>query len=241
MTDNPQEKWTKWREIILNIIKEKPDRLIEKEKNGKQKIKKSNKFSKYIFLFTVFIFCFFVGFLIIFGIGLYKYHWNNKETMKIIKIIPYPIAIIDNKKINNLGLIRYSEFQENLKAVKLFFQKQKQNDSTFQILSDKMIEENTFNMMIEDYLISKTLQKNGIVIGKKEIDKKIQEIINQVGSEQQFKKIIKNLYDWNPNQFKEKAIKQMILQEKIENLIAPKDLRDWLDEELKKVKIYKFI
>jgi uncharacterized integral membrane protein len=188
-----------------------------------------------IFIFLI------VGFLIIFGIGLYKFHWNNKQVIKITNIFPYPAMIIYNKEINSLKIIRYSEFQEDFQAIKLFFQKQKQIDLNFQILSDDSLKENILEMTIEDYFIFEAFQKNGISIKKEEIDNKIQDIINQVGSVENLKKIIKNLYNWDLEKFKNKAIKQMISQEKIEKLIAPKDLKNWIKEQYKKVKIYKLI
>ncbi|PKL72692.1 hypothetical protein CVV26_00280 [Candidatus Kuenenbacteria bacterium HGW-Kuenenbacteria-1] len=252
MIDNNQqkEKQAKWREIILNIIKEKsnfPKQIQKKEgivENKKEikKIKiKKPKTKRNIYKLVVFIFLAIIWFLISFGIGLYKYNWDSETIIKITRIIPYPAIIIKNKEINNYKLIKYSEFQENFKATKLFFQKQKQADSTFQILSDKILKENISEMMIEDYFIFETLKKNRVIIKKEEVDNKIQEIIKQVGSEQQFEKIVKNLYNWDLTQFKEKAIKQMISQEKIEKVIAPKKLREWLNEQLKTIKIYKFI
>lgn len=199
------------------------------------------KFKKRIFIALITIVFLFAGFLIIFGIGLYKYHWDSERIIKITNIIPYPVVIINNKETNNYKIIKYSEFQENFKAIKLFFQKQKQADPTFQILPNEILKENTLKMIIEDYFIFETLKKNGIIIKKEEIDNKIQKIIDQTGSEEQLKKTIKNLYNWDLNKFKEKAIKQIISQEKIENLIAPKNLKEWLEEQFKKVKIYKFI
>ena len=258
--DNQQkEKWARLREIILNIINEKDNRLPEKEKiNKKEKQnKKNNLFNSFIellfknpffyflkknqnIILIIFIFLI-IGFLIILGIGLYKYHWDNKQIIKITNVIPYPAIIIHNKETNSYKLIKYSEFQENFKAIKLFFQKQKQNDQNFQILSDQILKENTIKMMIEDYLIFNTLQKNKIVITKQETDNSIQKIINQVGSIEQLEKIIKNLYNWDLNQFKKKAIQQIISQEKIEKLISPKNLGEWLEEQFQKIKIYKFI
>ncbi|MEK7166959.1 MAG: hypothetical protein AAB732_00905 [Patescibacteria group bacterium] len=257
--DNQQkEKWARLREIILNIINEKDNKLPGKEKiNKKEKLIKKNNlsnspiklfFKKIFFYLTknkyniwmVFIFLI-IGFLIILGIGLYKHHWDNEQIIKITNVIPYPAIIIHNKETNSYKLIKYSEFQENFKAIKLFFQKQKQNDQNFQILSDQILKENTVKMMIEDYLIFDTLQKNKIVITKQETDNSIQKIINQVGSIEQLEKIIKNLYNWDLNQFKKKAIQQIISQEKIEKLISPKNLGEWLEEQFQKIKIYKFI
>ncbi|MFH1838041.1 MAG: hypothetical protein ABH808_00890 [Candidatus Kuenenbacteria bacterium] len=268
LDDQKKEKWAKLREIILNIIGEKENNSQEKEKiikNKKEveknklsvklplaffnKINKQKLFHSFIWqknkknicvALMIFIFLI-IGFLVILGIGLYKYHWDSEEIIKITNIISYPAIIINNKETNNYKIIKYSEFQENFKSIKFFFQKQKQIDSNFQILSDKILKENTLEMMIEDYFISETFQKNRIVIKKEEIDNKVQEIINQVGSEEHLKKIIKNLYNWDLNKFKNKAIKQIISQEKIEKLIAPEDLREWLKEQYKKVKIYKFI
>lgn len=231
---------------------QKKEEIIENRKE-KRKIKKNKiqfifinwlgwiKIKKNIYKLVLSIFLVVIGFLIIFGIGIYKYNWDSETVIKITKIIPYPAMIIDNKEIINYKLIKYSEFQENLKAIKLFFQKQKQADSNFQILSDKILKENVSEMMIEDYFILKTLKKNGVIIKKEEIDNEIQEIVKQTGSIEQLEKTIKNLYNWDLNQFKEKAIKQIISQKKIEKIIAPKNLREWLNEQRETVKIYKFI
>ncbi|MBI4653171.1 hypothetical protein HY750_02875 [Candidatus Kuenenbacteria bacterium] len=208
--------------------------IIKEEK--KSKVKKI-KF-KYILMIFIFLI---IGFLIILGIGLYKYNWDNKQIIKITNIIPYPAIIINNKETKSFKIIKYSEFQENFQAIKLFFQKQKQIDLNFQILSNNILKENTLEMMIEDYFIFEALKKNKIIIKQEEIDNKIQSIINQVGSLENLKKIIKNLYNWDLEKFKNKAIKQMISQEKIENLIAPENLKDWIEEEHKKVKIYRLI
>lgn len=146
------------------------------------------------------------------GVGTYKYNWDNKYTASVIKVVPYPAALV------NYNLITLGEYREDLQALRGYYEKQNQGDMNDEDL--KNLEENILDRLIEDRLIEKIIKERGIIITDQDVDNELQKYIDQVGDNAQVEKALEDFYGWDIEDFKKKVIKPYLLRTKLqENLV----------------------
>lgn len=162
----------------------------------------------------------------IFGFCFYKYEWDNDLTNKIIKIVPYPVAIINWKPLP------YFLYREDVKTLIKFYDKQKGMAENLVVPELSEIKKNVLDRMIKNELASQIAEKRySIKISQEEIDKEFQKIVDE-SSKEEVEKILTEIYDWDSNQFKKKVLEPFLLQQKLQEAIA-KDISLNVDKERK--------
>ncbi|MFA6525765.1 MAG: peptidylprolyl isomerase [Patescibacteria group bacterium] len=181
---------------------------------GKLKPKKKRKNKKVIILAVVLFIVVILGGLATVGFGVYKYHWDNQFAQTIVKTLPYPVAVVNGK------IIKYSDYQSDVDALKYFYEKQKElyPDQA----ADWTIEEvrkNVMDRLIEDELASQIASQKGISVSQEEVDNEFNLIVSQATSQEEVEKTILDLYGWTPDQFKDKVLYKFLLRSKLETSI----------------------
>ncbi len=140
--------------------------------------------------------------LTVFGIGIYKYEWNNKATKFMTSIFPYPAAIIDYT-----NFVTIKKYQEEMNYQKSF--------------DNSMTEKEILDELIKEGVISKLAQKYKITVTNQEIENNWEELISSLpGKEEEYALFIKEKFGWSVKQYKEKIIKKRLLQEKVAQKIV---------------------
>jgi len=157
----------------------------------------------------------FILVLIIFGIGLYKYNWNDPYTNKIIKIIPYPVALVDYE------ILPYAEFRDDLETLIHYYKKQEElNRGAVKIPPIEEIRTNVLDRMINNKLSEQIARRYRLKVSRSELEEEFNKVINEAGGRANVESILKDLYQWNSDQFKEKVLKPFLLQKKLEEAIS---------------------
>lgn len=176
---------------------------------------KKKRFSgkKFVFGFILGILLSLFLSLIIFGFGIYRWNWEGKFVYKITKVIPYPAVFV------NRHIVRFSEYIEDIEALKIFFAKQ-QDSFGSEIPSDKELKENVLERLIKNELANQLAKKYNINVSDNEIEAEVQKIIAQDESREKVEEILKEQYGWGINQFKLKILKPFLLQQKLQEAIS---------------------
>ncbi|PIS43036.1 MAG: hypothetical protein COT24_00280 [Candidatus Kerfeldbacteria bacterium CG08_land_8_20_14_0_20_40_16] len=155
-----------------------------------------------------------IGALTTIGVGLYRYDWNDKYTNAIIKVIPYPVALV------NWQIVKYSDFRADLDTLRFFYQKQQElypNDAPTQ--TETELKDTVLNRLIEDELVIQLAKQKNVTATQEEIDQEFQLIIQQAGSQETLEQTLQELYQWNVDQFKSKVLYPFILRRNLEKEI----------------------
>jgi len=153
---------------------------------------------------------------------IYFFNLNNEFEKKTEKIIPYPGIII-----NYIHFIRLSEINENLQAVKNFYENQDFSKVGFRIdfsTEDgkkrlKIKEKEIINKMLEDRIIVLIADKNNIKISKDDIDQNVQRALDEYGNdEENIKEKLLALYGWTIADFKEKIVKPDLYKRELQKI-----------------------
>lgn len=153
--------------------------------------------------------------LVVFAIGLYKFQWSGPIVQKVVKIIPFPVAI------NKGQTVSQNHFNKLLEAQRRYYQTQKNL-----ILSDpgkekelKELKETILDRSIKENFVRQILAKNNIRITPEEIEK---EFTNSTTgrTEQEIKDKIQTLYNWTPQDFKQEMIRPYLEKQKLQEIVV---------------------
>lgn len=161
---------------------------------------------------VVILFCFFG----IVGLGAVQLGWDNSFTNTIVKALPYPAAMVDGK------VVKYSEWKFETEAVILLSEKRLNEYSV------EDVKEEVLQKLIYDELMEKIAKKNNIKVTDEDIDGLIARLVEQVGSEEELEKNVKDFFNWDMKTFKEHVVYSDALREKLEKELPlnEKNLRE---------------
>lgn len=173
---------------------------------------------------------------VIFGFGLYKYNWNDPVTNKIIKIIPYPAILVNYKPIS------YAKFRDDLGTLTHYYKKQEElSGGATGMPSADEIKNNVLDQIIDNEILEEVARYYKINVGNDEIEKEFGKVVAEAGGEAQVEDILQNLYQWQPEDFKEKVLEPFLLQQKLAEAVSAdpvlnREARKKAEEVLKLVK-----
>lgn len=153
--------------------------------------------------------------LFIFVFSFYKYEWDNEFANKLIKIIPLPVAVVNWKPL------AYYSYREDFKTLIGFYEKQKSAQAEFNMPDSLEIKKNILDRMIKNELAEQIAkEKYNISVNRQEINQEFEKIIEESGSQDEVEKVLKEIYGWSSEQFKEKVLKPFLLQQKLQEAVA---------------------
>ena len=159
-------------------------------------------------------------FLIVFGIGLYKFNWQSEFVFKVYKVVPYPIAVVDYK------LLSFSNFLKDVDTLTHFYGKQQElSNGQLVVPSQEEIKKNVLDKVIREKLVEKIAKRYNVSVNQEEIDQELDKIIDQAGSEEEVSKTLQEFYGWDEEKFKDKVLRPFLFEQKVQMAIS-------MDEEL---------
>ena len=130
--------------------------------------------------------------ILVFGIGIYRFNWDNKASREAEKIFPYPAAFI------GLNIIPLRQLQIQTKYIKFFYNK----TSPGQVPSDAEVQKQVIDRMIETVVVKKLCKSYGVTVAKKDVDAEFQKIVDENGGQDKVKQILTDLYGLSVDSFK---------------------------------------
>ena len=181
-----------------------------REKTGQKKINFSGKFFSFfksrVFINSIISILFVLGIIeVIFAVMIYGFKLDNKATRLAIKIIPYPVAIV------NQDFITFGQYQGEKDYIHHFYSATEQAD-----LDLASIDKEILNQSIENEMIAFQAFRYRIKVNQSDVDTSINQIIDQNGGAEKLDKALAELYGLNLKQF-EKLVRTQLLREKVSN------------------------
>ena len=160
----------------------------------------------------------FILLIITFGVGIYKFNWQNQFIDKVVDIIPYPAVLLSFQNVP------YNDYQDDLATLDYFYQAQEEaNSGLLTAPSDDYLKKSVLSRMVREKFISQATQELGLAVSQGEGDKEFNNLVSQAGNEEEITKTLKTLYNWDAAQFKEKVLKPYLLRIKLQEYLAESD------------------
>ncbi|MDP2918239.1 MAG: peptidylprolyl isomerase [bacterium] len=195
-------------------------------------------------------------------LGVYKYPWQNKilsgsgggwqskMLTTAINSFPFPIAAsniesYDWKNPQGIFAFRFiaiKEWEQTVSALKNYYEKQgtdfsaEEGKAQFNQLQAAVLEK-----MISDKIVADLAAEKGIAVSAEEIAGEIEKAKASLGSEEEIKKTVQEMYGWDLDQFKQKIIVPYLQQTKLSEKVFDggrenEEARKKAEEVLAKVK-----
>ncbi len=149
----------------------------------------------------------FLVIIIVFGIGIYRFNWQDGFTNKLVKYIPYPAAV------SGSSWITVYEFRQEYNLVENFHE----SEGT-KIEDIESIKNLVMNQLIEQHILKNEASKYGISVSDEEVNEQYDKLIETNGGEDQVVKTLKDVYGISKYQFKEMIGKQLLISKMMSDL-----------------------
>lgn len=149
-------------------------------------------------------------------LGLYKFGWQDGFSQLVAKVLSLPAGKVNGQKI------KLADYFTDLKIMKVALEKQREGASQDLLLTanEADLPQNIFNRLIVIKLMEAELTRYQKSLTAQELDDKMKLIVNQFANEAEAQKTIEGLYNLSLNQFKEKVLRPLLLQDKLQELIS---------------------
>ena len=159
-------------------------KFFKKSKKIRRQFKAKNLIIALIICLAVLL----ILFLAIISWGVYKLEWRGQLVDQIMSCLPLPAAKVDNT------YILFPEYLQSLKAAEKFYAKQKEANYPNVPDSDKLRQIVLEDRLIADVLVKEIAKGYNISVSQADIDAKIDEIVQNSGSQEKFEKFLKEYY-----------------------------------------------
>lgn len=176
-----------------------------------QKTSLTKKVLKYFLIVLLVV----ILFIFLLGVGIYYFKWENKFFDFIIEKTPLPIAIVGN------DFVLYNDYNVVLAASLNSLDKESEVEKTTEMIDE--VKTNILNRLIDIKMTESLANEYNVFLTDEEISNSLNNYIKEAGSEDEFKKILNDLYLWTLDDFKEKLLKPFLLENKLNNYLAWSD------------------
>lgn len=135
----------------------------------------------------------------------------DRTTLTIVKMFGLPAGFV------NGGRVLYSDFAEDVPAVKNFYESRLAKNPGAVSPSDEEIRKSVWDRLVKNAIVKKLAAKQSLRVSDKEVDDEYGRFAESAGSAEKAEETIKDSYGWTPEQFKQKIIRPFLLQDKLMN------------------------
>lgn len=144
-----------------------------------------------------------------FGVSWYKFKSQKPIVKRSLHYFPFPAAYV------NGGVVWSAQLDDQVGFVTQFSEKTGQSQVAVNEAPAKI-----FDRLIENKLIEREANKNGVHVTTKEVDDAYKKITDQHGGEQDVAKLLLNLYGMTPADFKKLVASEIIKQKVKDELLV---------------------
>lgn len=162
--------------------------------------------------------------VLVFGIGIYRYQWDGGVTRVVTRVVPYPAAIVDG------GLVRYSDFQEDVRFLIDFYEEEKKTAAAGSVFpTEEEIKERVLDRMVKDRLAETLAKRYKITVTTTDVKEAYDSTIldqaalgtpsEKVKAEARAEKTLDELYGMSAGAFRSKILHPFLVRQQLEKAI----------------------
>lgn len=197
-----------------------------------QKFAKKIPKKKFILWCVIGALCFLVFAVIFVGVSIYALGWEDHFLIRsIASVVPYPIMRV------NGSFVKFSSYQKDIATLVKFYNYEA-NVSGLPAPDYEAIRINVFDRLKRNEIMEQLAIKENVSVSKEEIDEEFYKIMVRAGSPDAAVETLKKMYGWGEEEFKNRIVYYVVLQEKLKNKIGlANDLDSAITDELAVAKI----
>ncbi len=160
----------------------------------------------------------------IFGLFLYRYQWRGGVAEIVTKALPYPAAIVEGR------VIRYSDFQDELSALRRFYDAERDRAPSGSAFPDEAeLKRRVLDRLVKDTLAEALASRYGIVVTAEDVAARYDATVidqsalaspnGKAKAEARAADTLRQMYGLRPSQFKTDILRPSLIRQKLEKAI----------------------
>lgn len=156
--------------------------------------------------------------LIVLMVSFYTFNWQNNFTRSVVKALRLPVALYGAQTIS------YADYQEDIDTLNYFYRAQaEENPGVLSVPTESFIQKSVLSRLIREHFTANQAAVYGVSVSQDEIDSEYTSVVQQAPDEQEVIDTLRSLYNWTPDQFKQKVLYPYLLRFKLAEKIATDD------------------
>lgn len=169
---------------------------------------------------------------------------NDKVTLTVAYLTGLPAGFVDGHRLT------YFSYQEDLGAVRHFYDYQGRQNPSRVLPSDEEIKKNVWDRLVKNLLTQDLLRQADLAVKPEEVNQEFEKVVQDYGSDAAVQAMLAETYGWTPQQFKDKILYPYLSQEKLGTASSTlellkseqkNNLDEYLNDLMNKVKTWKWV
>ena len=149
------------------------------------------------------------------GVALYSFDWHSSVARQVASVSHFPVAFIGYQPV------WYEQYLEDRSTIEYYTSAlKKTNPQAFSDTSTQDPRVAAMTKLIRDEATLALAKKLDVSVSGVDLDSAFTAQLVQGGDRQQVEKIIKDLYNWSPEQFKQHVLRYAVLRDKIQDNLS---------------------
>ncbi len=167
--------------------------------------------------------------------GIYFLGWSDYKLQQVVKVIPLPAGMVNNK------FILLDRYWSDLQALDNFYQYQVEQGQYKEKPPVSELKNIVWERLVNLALLNQLAQQYGLSVTQEEISAEIDKLVNEVGSRDKLRENLQEFYGWDLPTFTARVVRPFLLEEKVMSALASdqkykEEARQRAEEVLAKVK-----
>ncbi len=146
--------------------------------------------------------------------GIYFLGWNDYRLQQVVKVIPLPAGMVNNK------FILLDRYWSDLDALDNFYQYQVEQGEYKEKPPLSELKNIVWERLVNLALLNQLAQQYGLSVKQKELSAEIDKLVNEVGSRDKLRENLQEFYGWDLLTFIDRVVRPFLLEEKVMSALA---------------------
>ncbi len=151
---------------------------------------------------------------IVAAIGVYGLGWSGSKTQTLTTYVPLPAARVGGH------MIWFHRYLDSKLVIQHQNEQIKKSTGSFPVPDPAEYGPSSLTKLIRESMTQRELQRLDITVSAADIDQAYSAQLLAFGSADQIAQVIRELYDWTPEQFKEDVVKSSVQREKLREYLS---------------------
>ncbi len=148
--------------------------------------------------------------IVLFGYGIYRYHWQGPFIRRLSKIIPYPAIFVDWE------VISYRAYLDDWGTLEKYWAAERENSRVLLGIPDRAeIRERLVNKLIEEKIVQLWARAQALAVLPEELEAEWQRLQTPGQSAVDVSLFLNKAYGWNEAKFKTRVLAPFLLEQKV--------------------------
>lgn len=153
--------------------------------------------------------------LIVIVVGFFRFGWDNSFMSSIVRGLRIPVALYNNSPLS------FDDYQTDIDTLNHFYAAQaEENTGQTTTPTATFLQKSVLSRIIREHYTEQLAEQYDVTVTAEELNSEFDAVVAEATSEEEVVSTLTRLYEWTPDQFKQKVLRPYLLRSKLETAIG---------------------